>query len=83
MAAQLVLSNANVTGPDVASQGVQIQVRMGQARILERGTRTVLSEKAGVVAVAKPAPRAGRWVVTFDDGTAWDVLRVLRPCGCR
>jgi len=85
VAAQLLLSTANVTVGDVVHEKVQIVVRGGSATLIEgKGqARHNVERREDVAAVTRGPASRGRWVVEFADGSTWDVARVLRPCGCR
>lgn len=85
MAAQVALSRADVTvrrhgADDVVHADVSVVVRNGTGTLRQRSTE--VAALAGVT--SSQLLGRGHWLVTFDDGTTWDVHKAkCAPCGQR
>lgn len=85
MAAPLSLTSATITTPDGVHEKAAIHIRTGGDTVrVTRGT-TVLAHRDGVTKVERiNKRRVTDYVVTFADGTVWEVSPTkggCKPCG--
>lgn len=76
--APLAVTKVNIGSPGIDYREVQFAIEDGVASI-SASSGHLLGTKPGVAQVDHPT--AQRWIVTFEDGSAWTVMRAS-GCGC-
>lgn len=79
MAAQLAVSNGNVSGPGQVWLKVNVQVRNNVLTVRARGNGALIFQGDGVRSVARQDRK--HWLVTLADGAGY-VIEQNRGCGC-